>query len=436
MKELRRKTFVTIFFILSAILIVALVFMNVQNYSAKKESIERSLNIIDERRGGKGFMDDQPRNPMSEPENGPQGENDFQGENNPQGENGPQDENGPDIDNMMIMDQEVYSVELEDGQIQRVIEHGDFENDFDVEAVAKQIMEDNSPNTEKTGNLFLVDYSFKYKDSSIAISNNESVKHDLIKLLITSLIIFLVVEVVLYLLSVIITRWITKPAEEAFQKQKEFIADASHELKTPLAVIMASSDELESATDEDERKKYIGNIRYESDRMNKLIAGLLDLSKLEEGVSRSTYKEENLSRIVEKTCLVFEGVAFEYSLEIKTDIQEDIKYKCSKEEIEKMISTILDNAIKHSYKDTAVKVNMQKIKNAIEIKITNSGDPIPSGDEEKIFERFYRADKSRNRSENRYGLGLAIARSIARNHGGNIKAYSKDGETTFEITLK
>ena len=111
-------------------------------------------------------------------------------------------------------------------------------------------------------------------------------------------------------------------------------------------------------------------------------------------------------------------------------------FNCSKEEIEKLISILLDNAIKHSYKESTIKVNTIKEKNSIAIEVSNVGDPISPGDEEKIFERFYRSDKSRNRDSNRYGLGLAIAKNIVINHGGSIKAYSKDNKTTFKIVFK
>ena len=122
-----------------------------------------------------------------------------------------------------------------------------------------------------------------------------------------SLVLFFIMDAVVFFISGAITKWITKPAEEAFRKQKEFIADASHELKTPLSVIMASADELGAGGASDESgRRYIENIRYESDRMRKLLASLLELSRLEDADVRKSYREENLSRIIEKTCLALD----------------------------------------------------------------------------------------------------------------------------------
>ena len=170
--------------------------------------------------------------------------------------------------------------------------------------------------------------------------------------------------------------------------------------------------------------------------MNTLIKSLLDLSKLEKGVSIQNYKKENISKIIEKVCLTLEAIAYEQDVKIETNIEENIECLCSKDEMERLISILLDNAIKHSYKDSSIQVNAKKEKNTIQIEITNTGDPIKEGDEEKIFERFYRGDKSRNRESNRYGLGLAIAKNIVINHNGSIKASSKNNLTTFKIILK
>lgn len=336
-----------------------------------------------------------------------------------------------DIDNMMIMDYEVYRVKLNRGKIDSIVKHSNNSSSFDIESIAKSIL--NEKYGLKIGNLYNTKYSYNYSNDSIVILNTKKINNRLLLTLLSSITLLIIFEIVIYYVSKVITKRITKPAEEAFNKQKDFIADASHELKTPLAVIMASADELKS---DKKNNKYIESIKYESDRMSTLIKSLLDLSKLEKGVSINSYKQENISKIIERTCLTFEAIAFEEKIKIKTNIEEKIMFKCSMDEIERLISIILDNAIKHSYKNSTINVLTKKEKNTINIEITNSGDPIKDGDEEKIFERFYRGDKSRNREANRYGLGLAIAKNIVTNHNGNIRAFSKNKKTTFKIIFK
>lgn len=404
MKELNKKTFITIFLLFSMFVIVSLVAVNLQNYNREFESIKRNLNIMDFKK------------------------------NHPQDVEFDNTQRNLGIDNMMVMDYEVYTVILnENNKIDKIISHGNESENFNIKDVADSIINNNNKDRIKIGNLFFSEYSYNYKNGSfVVVVNNKNINEKMIRTLIQTLIIGLFLEVIVFLISKKITSWIVKPAEEALEKQKNFIADASHELKTPLAVIMASSDELK---DDKQNSKYVENIKYEADRMSALITSMLNLSKLESGVTKNTYKEENISKIVEKICLTFEGIAFEEDVQICTDIQDNINFKCNKEEIEKLISINLDNAIKHSYKKSIIKVNMFKDKNKIIIEVINSGDPIKKGDEEKIFERFYREDKARSRKENRYGLGLAIAKNIVTNHGGTITAASNDGKTIFKITL-
>ena len=397
MKELNKKVFKTIFLILTLFLITGILIYNITSYKKEYDNIKRNLTMMEERNHNKPPI--------------------------------PKEQNNQE--NMMIMDYEVYTIILNDNNIEKIISHGSNTSDFNIKNISKKILKNQQG--INIGNLYLNNYSYNYTNNTIVIINNEKINQRLILILIESLIVFIVFEIIIVIVSKSITKRITKPAEDAFNKQKDFIADASHELKTPLAVIIASSDELKT---DKKNEKYVDNIKYESERMNNLIKSLLDLSKLEKGVSISNYKEENISKIIERISLTFDSIAFENNIEIETNIEKDIKLKCSKEEIERLISIIIDNAIKHSYKDSTIKVNLSKDKNYINIEIINSGDPINPGDEEKIFERFYRGDKSRNRESNRYGLGLAIAKNIVTNHNGTIKAFSKDGTTTFKINIK
>ncbi len=395
MKILSKKTFITIFTIISSFLIIGIITINIQNYHREYENIKRNLTFT---------------NPMFKDRG-----------------------KDPNMDNMMIMDYQVYTIKLHGSSIEKIINHSQ-SNNLNINNIANDILKNNPKDSIYIGNLYYHKYAYNLKiDNTLTIIDTQSINNRLTNLLISSLIIFLLAEIIIYYLSKIITTWITAPAVESFNKQKEFIADASHELKTPLAIIMASADELK---EDKKNHKYINNIKYETERMNKLITNLLDLSKLESGVTKENFKDENLSKIVNKVALTFESIAYENNLNIKTDIDPDIIFKCNKDEIEKLISIIIDNAIKHSTKDNDITIDMHHNKSNILIDITNVGEGITKGDEEKIFERFYRADKSRNRSDNRYGLGLAIAKNIVTNHNGTITAISNDNKTTFKIIFK
>ena len=410
MKELNRKVFKTLFLILSLFIVTGIVIYNVSSYKKEYDNVKRNLTFMEDRN-------------ITKPE-GAQPEPREPNENMPE----PKDR---ELDNMMIMDYEVYSVKLNNNRIERIINHSNNTSNFDVESIAKTII--TKDKEIKIGNLYTNKYAYNYTKDTIVILNTKSINDRLVFTLTLSIVVLTLFEVIIYFISKELTKRITKPAQESFDKQRDFIADASHELKTPLAVIMASSDELKS---DKKNEKYVDNIKYESERMSTLIKSLLDLSKLEKGIGIDNYKEENISKVIERISLTFEGIAFEHNIKIDTNIENDIMFKCSKEEIERLIGVILDNAIKHSYKKSIINVNVNKDKNNINIEIINKGDPIQPGDEEKIFERFYRTDKSRNRDANRYGLGLAIAKNIVTNHNGTIKAYSKDGKTTFKINLK
>lgn len=246
-----------------------------------------------------------------------------------------------------------------------------------------------------------------------------------------SIIIGVIGIIVVYIIAKKISRTIVKPVEDSFEKQKQFVSDASHELKTPLAVIEANADVLQDKVGDN---KWITYIQNEIKSMDKLVNDLLTLSKMENS-NNINYQKFDLSKEAKMSVAVFESMIFEKEIKLETNIEDGICITGDKEDIKHIVSIILDNAIKHTEKNNKIIVNVQKEKNEIKIEIKNQGQPIPIGEEEKIFERFYRVDKARNRSEKRYGLGLAIAKGIVEKYNGTIKAVSKDGFTTFIVKL-
>lgn len=265
----------------------------------------------------------------------------------------------------------------------------------------------------------------------ITLMENKETINRLKITVVTSIIIGFVGIFMVYIIAKKISKTIVEPVEESFEKQKQFVSDASHELKTPLAVIEANADVLQDKVGEN---KWITYIQNEVRSMDKLVNDLLTLSKMENTNNRN-YQKFDLSKEVQMSIAVFESIIFEKEIKLETNIDESIYFIGDKEDIKHIVSIILDNAIKHTEKGNKIIVSAQKEKNEIKIEIKNQGQPIPIGEEEKIFERFYRVDKARNRSEKRYGLGLAIAKGIVERYNGTIKAFSKDGFTSFIIKL-
>ena len=405
MEKLKNKTFYTIYGLLSLFLIIVVFLFNFQNYNREVMSVKDKLYRVDKFI----FFD---KIPLQKP-------------NNRFNEN---------MKNRLIMDYQVYTLLLDNNnEIIDIINHSDNTLKSDIKSIGNEFIKKNNEGLV-INNLYFSNYSYNYKSGEyLIIFDNSNIKERLISSLISSSVILFIYELVMFFASKYLTKWITKPAVDSYDKQKNFIIDASHELKTPLSIIMASADALESDKFE---KKWLDNIKSESERMNILVKSLLDLSKLENNIDKKMYTDESISKLIEKSALIFESVAFENKVEIETNIEGNINYLCNKNEITELMSILLDNAIKHSKKNSKVIINLYKTKKEINIEVINKGEEIPKDECEKIFERFYRLDKSRNRDSNRYGIGLAIAKTIVLNHNGRINAFSKDGFTTFKVVFK
>lgn len=266
---------------------------------------------------------------------------------------------------------------------------------------------------------------------NVTLMENESLILNIRLKIIFSVSIGIVSIITIYILAKKVSKTIVKPVEETLERQKQFISDASHELKTPLAVIEANSEVLE---DKVGQNKWITYIQNEIQSMNKLVNELLLLAKMED-TTFNNYKKFDLSKEIKMIISVFESMAYEKQINLITNIQDNIEFTGDKEDIKHILSTLIDNGIKHTPKEKKIIVELSKEKNEIKLQVKNEGEPIPKEDQSKIFERFYRVDKARNRDEKRYGLGLAIAKQTVEKYHGMIEVNCKDGITNFIVKI-
>ena len=268
--------------------------------------------------------------------------------------------------------------------------------------------------------------------ADITLMENEEAISNAKKVVFISIIALIISVIIIYIIAKKVAEFMVKPVKETFEKQKQFISDASHELKTPLAVVEANADVLENEIGANKWLKYIQN---EVQSMDKLVNELLLLAKIENVDILQEKNVFDLSKETEIIVSMFESMAYEKEVVLSTEIKENIMLNGSKEDIEHILSTLLDNAIKHTEKDNKVIASLNSEKNTIIIQVKNQGKEIPKEERENIFERFYRIDKSRNRKEKRYGLGLAIAKGIVEKYDGHISVLYKDGFTIFKVEL-
>ena len=247
---------------------------------------------------------------------------------------------------------------------------------------------------------------------------------------------------IFFVISVFFSRWALRPVKRAWEQQRQFVADASHELKTPLTVILANTSILMSHPERTiaSQSQWVESTQAEGERMQGLVADLLLLARLdaeETDIVKSKPKERiDLSNLVEGELLQFESVAFERDIELESDVDEGIAVQGSIERLRRLVTTLLDNACKYAGDNGKVRVELHAQDGSARFIVHNTGSLISAEDLQHVFDRFYRADKARTSGAGGFGLGLSIAKEVAEEHGGTITAKSSDEEgTTFIATL-
>lgn len=268
-----------------------------------------------------------------------------------------------------------------------------------------------------------------------------TVEHNLLRNLILILsLVGLAALTIVFLISLYSANRSIKPIEDSYNKQKQFVADASHELKTPLTTINTNIDVLLSHGESsiNNEKKWLLYIKSETQRMTKLTNDLLYLARLDHDDSNVIFDKTSFSDAIENVILTMEAVIFENNINLYYDIAPDIYVYSSPEQLKQLVMILLDNAVKYTPENGNITIRLNhepKSANAV-LTVKNTGQGIDSDDIKQIFERFYRSDKSRARNSGGYGLGLAIAKAITETYKGTITAESiKDEYTLFTIKL-
>lgn len=301
-------------------------------------------------------------------------------------------------------------------------------------------------NKVNSGIVTISDSSYSYlksinlntKITRIVFVDRSNYQNFLYQLLKSFLLVGLLSLVILFIISVYLTNKTIQPIKQAFDKQKQFIADASHELKTPLTIIKTNTSLILSNPDDSVKyqAKWINYINSQIDRMSKLIDEMLSLAKLDAQESNINLLPINISKIIESMILMFDAIIYENNLNLESDIKKDVFVHGDKENLKRLFSILMDNAIKHTNKNGTLSIKLFIDRNKVKIIVKNTGQGIAKENLEKIFDRYYRADNSRDRETGGYGLGLAIAKSIVLKHKGKIYAQSTlNKNTSFIIEL-
>ncbi len=293
---------------------------------------------------------------------------------------------------------------------------------------------------------YIDDYNLLYKSKQerfgekIAFTTYNTLTRGVGQTARTLLIVWLLLIVALFVITLFLARYVSRPVQQAWDNQQRFIADASHELKTPLAIILADSCILAENPTKTvaEQSTWVEGITEEAKRMQSLTEDLLTLTSADtETAVKPVYAKVDFSQLIERSILQFEALAYERGISIEDTVQPNLHVQGDESALDRMAKTLLDNACKYAESPGKVDVTLHEVKSQAVLEVHNTGNPISKEDLPHVFERFYRSDSSRVQegASASFGLGLAIARTTAESHGGTISASSDEDGTTFTVKL-
>lgn len=322
-----------------------------------------------------------------------------------------------------------YAIALqEDGTVLKVDNAGkSLFTEEELVKLAKQLISENKTEGQTDTLSYMIANKSGY--TLVAFMDNTVSEGGLRTMLRNVTVVGSIAIILLFIISMYLSKKIIKPLAENNQKQKQFISNASHELKTPLAVISANAEMLAKEIGPNE---WLSNIQYENQRMDDLVKQLLVLSRAES--TEVVMEKIDLSRIVTGEVLAFESLAFEQGKTLQSNVMENIHTTGNRIQLAQLISILIDNAIHHA---TGNEINLELSQqgHTIILSVENEGEVISVEDQKHLFDRFYQVDKVRNSEGHHYGLGLSIAKAITQNHGGDIEVSCQNDKIKFKVTL-
>ena len=335
----------------------------------------------------------------------------------------------------------VFSVTVEDGTVVSINDGGHVDVSEETAAQAAQEAMDAEQDSGVLSDLGLRLLMEEKPDGTIriAFADLSWERSTLRTLFLTCLLIWLLAMAAFFFVSLFLASLALRPVEKAWKQQRQFIADASHELKTPLTVILANTGIVLAHPSDtvDSQSKWLGYTQEEARQMKGLVEDLLFLAKSDSARLPTHPAQVDLSQLVQGCLLPFEPVAFEAGVALESHIDPGLTLTGDEGQLRRLVRILLDNAVKYAGPPhPAVRVALTRQQDKLRLTVHNTGDPIPPEHLPHLFERFYRADAARDRAQGGYGLGLAIAKSITETHRGKISVTSTpDSGTTFTVLL-
>lgn len=301
-------------------------------------------------------------------------------------------------------------------------------SDDELAGIAKEILNGRKTHGVKENLIFLMADKGGY--TLVAFMDNTIMQGSMATLFRYTLVFGSIVIILFFFLAVYLAKRIVKPLEDSYYRQKQFISDAGHELKTPVSVVSANAELLAR---EIGSSQWLSNIQYENERMGALVTQLLELARTENVSPQMECID--LGRLAAGETLPFESVAFENGIILESDIADDVQVSGNSVQLKQLISILLDNSIRHCPVGGTAQLILKQEKNTAFLSVVNDGEEIPKDQRKKIFERFYRVDQARNSEDGNYGLGLAIARAIVTAHKGRIEVLCHDSKVEFAVRI-